>query len=277
MPIDIWNLETFDEVLLAELNSRRDLLRDYELTSKNNFREQRAAKGWVPLKNNIYAAERNYVVEQVVMPAMEQRTIRAWHYTRLTDDETRLLESGGIYLPDLAAIRRRLEAQVTARALSAPVADALHAASPFHQQNQTRSGKFWMTSHPFSPDDSGVELLLAHWGGEGVYFWLNDPDLIELVKGLGRPRVIELAVPLFVTPHAYSAAKAVVATFAKSLGCEPDWPAFDLYTTSALGADGVLNIHTEGEPKFAALACGYPAGFVGRELWLRSRSRTAAS
>jgi hypothetical protein len=39
-----------------------------------------------------------------------------------------------------------------------------------------------------------------------------------------------------------------------------------LYTTSALGADAVLNIHTEGDPKFAALARGYPAWFVDRRL-----------
>ena len=93
-----------------------------------------------------------------------------------------------------------------------------------------------------------------------VYFWLKDPELIERVKSFGRPRVIELAIPLEVTRHAYSAATAVVATFLRTPGCDPDWSAFDLYTTSALGADAVLNIHTEGEPLFAALARGYPAG-----------------
>jgi hypothetical protein len=76
---------------------------------------------------------------------------------------------------------------------------------------EARSGKFWMTSHPFPADHHGVELLLAHWGGEGVYFWLEDGQLIELVKGIGRPRVIEVAVPLQVTTSAYSGAKAVIA------------------------------------------------------------------
>jgi hypothetical protein len=80
-------------------------------------------------------------------------------------------------ISDLAAIRRRLDAQVAADMMLAGTADALHAASPFHQPNETRSGKFWMTSHPCSVDDSGLELLLAHWGGEGVYFWLKTPEL----------------------------------------------------------------------------------------------------
>jgi hypothetical protein len=56
--------------------------------------------------------------------------------------------------------------------------------------------------------DGGVELLLGHWRGEGVYFWLKDPQLIEVVKGFGRPRVIELAAPLGLTRHAYSAARS---------------------------------------------------------------------
>jgi hypothetical protein len=264
-PIDVWNLETFDEALLAKLNARRELLCDYELTNRKNFLAQQESTGLVPLKSNTHAAERSYVVEKVIMPAMEQRTIRVWHYTRLTDDETALLRSVGVYLSNLEAIRRRLNVLVEARVLSADQADALYAASPFHEQNVSRSGKFWMVSHPVSADNSGVKLLLESWGGEGVYFRLDDSQLIELLKRVGRPRVIELAVPMLFTRKAYLAAEAVVATFVKALGCEPDLAAFNLYTTSALRADAVLNIHTEGEPNFAALARGYPAKFVDRE------------
>jgi hypothetical protein len=122
-----------------------------------------------------------------------------------------------------------------------------------------------MTSHPFGVDYSGVELLLGHWGGEGVYFWQKDSKLVELVQGFGRPRVIELAVPMRVTRQSYWAAKAVAATFVRALGCEPDWSEFDLYATCALSADAVLKVHTEGEPDFAALARGYPTGFVDRQ------------
>lgn len=265
-PIDVWNLATFDDALLAELNSERDLLRDYALTETRQFLEREAAEGWVPPVSNPYAGERNYFVEHVIMPMMEQRTLRAWHYTRLTDDEMALLKSEGVCVSNLEAIHRRLDVQVSRGVLSAENAEALYAASPFHYRDETRSGKFWMTAHPRSTtDDSGVELLLRHWGGESVYFSLKDEKLIELVKGLGRPRVIELAVPLRVTREAYSAAKAVVATLVRTLGCKPDWPDFDLYTTNALGPDAVLKIHTEGEADYAALARGYPAGFVDRD------------
>ena len=52
-----------------------------------------------------------------------------------------------------------------------------------------------MTSDPVAPDDSGVKLLLGSWGGEATYFWLKDKRLQNLVAGIGRPRVLEIAVP----------------------------------------------------------------------------------
>ena len=185
MPIDVWNTETFDDALLAELNSERDLLRDYALTDKRQFLERQAATGWVPHATNPYAAARNYFVEHVVMPAMEQRTIRAWDYTRLTDDETALLELRGTYISDLAAIRRRLDAQVAARVLSAGTADALYAASPFHHQNDSRAGRFWMTSHPVSAENSLVGTIAVALGRRrGVLLASKTPSWSEPVKKL---------------------------------------------------------------------------------------------
>jgi hypothetical protein len=266
VPIDVWDLATFDEALLTELDSERDLLRDYALTETRQFLEREAAGGWVPHKSNAYAERRNYFLERVIMPMMEERTLRAWHHTRLTDNETALLKSEGIHVSSLETIRRRLDVQVSAGLPTGEQADALYAASPFRQRGETRSGKFWMTAYPRATrGDSGVDLLFQHWGGEGVYFWLEKhPELVELVKKMGRPRAIELAVPLRVTRAAYSAAQSVVATLVRTLGGEPDWADFDLYTMSALGPESVLQIHTEGEPDFAALAHGYPAGFINR-------------
>jgi hypothetical protein len=70
-----------------------------------------------------------------------------------------------------------------------------------------------------------------------VYFWLNDAQLKTAVASIGKARVIEVAVPLDATNRAYLAGKAVVATFARSLGCMADFGAFDLYATRALGPD----------------------------------------
>jgi hypothetical protein len=121
-----------------------------------------------------------------------------------------------------------------------------------------------MTSDPVLIDDSGVALLLGNWGGESTYFWLQDKRLEKLVTSIGRPRVLEIAVPITNTNHWYSAGKAVVAAYARTLGCRPDSGAFDLYSTTALGASALLAIHTEGDANFQAIARGYPVGFRGR-------------
>lgn len=262
MLIDVWNIKTFDEALLANLYANSDVIRHYMVTSKKNLLEYVTADRWEPLQSNSYEPAYQDFVEKVISPAMEKRTIRAWHYTRLTDAEAELLRIGGIYISTLETIRMRLNSQIAEGLLSAESAHALYAASPFHQQEDVRANKFWMTSHPRPIDDGGVTMLLEHWGGEGVYFWLQDADQIELVKSIGRPRVIEIALPLDATNRAYPAASAVVATFAQTLSCEPDKAAFDVYSTRTLGPETVLNIHTDGDPNFAILARGYPTSFI---------------
>ena len=260
--IDVWNIDTFDDVLLASLYARSEVVRQYMVAEKRNFVEYVTAERWQPLQSNSYAPAYQDFVERSILPAMEKRTIRAWHYTRLTDAEVELLRSGGIYMPTTDTIRMRLTAQIAEGSLSPENANALYEVSPFHKQNEARANKFWMTSHPQSIDDSGVTLFLEHWGGEGVYFWLQDADLIELVEGIGKPRVIEVAVPIDTTNRAYEAARAVIATFAQTLGCKPAKAAFDLYSSRSLGPETVVNIHAEGEPNFAILARGYPASFI---------------
>jgi hypothetical protein len=261
-PIDVWNIRTFDNDLLAELRSNAELIRDYMVTEKRNLLERQASDRMGPCPSNPYAGTYLQLVEDIGR-GMEIRTIRAWHYTRLTDADVNIILRTGVNTSTLETIRRRLDAQVAASVFSAKTADALFAGSPFHHKEQSgaRINKFWMTSHPLGSDDGGVMPLLGSWGGEAIYFWLQDATLKKLVAGIGKPRVLELAVPLDATRHAYSAGQAVVATFGQTLGREPNMEAFDLYATRALGPEAVIAIHTEGQPDFGALAREYPAGF----------------
>lgn len=119
-----------------------------------------------------------------------------------------------------------------------------------------------MVSHPVVLEDCSVELLLESWGGESAYFWQRDMALQEMLKRIGRPRVLEIAMPLVYSRHSFSAAEAVVAAYGRLLGCRPNKHAFDLYTHQPLGPEHVLAVHSEGEPNFGAMARGYPAGFV---------------
>lgn len=259
--IDVWNIATFDDELAAHLRGAADLIRDYLTTSHRQYLEREASDHTQPYPINPYGADYVAFTDGLV-PLMEARSIRAWHYTRITDAEAVTLLRDGVHLSDLAAVRRRLDAQVAAGAFSGDVADALFDDSPFQsEQLESRSNKFWMVSHPRDIEDSGVELLLESWGGEAVYFWQRDPDLQSQLKRIGRPRVIELAIPLAATNHAYSAGRTVVSAYALALGCPAESGAFDLYTRQALGPEAVLQIHTEGDAAFSGMARAYPAGF----------------
>jgi hypothetical protein len=194
---------------------------------------------------------------------MASRVIRAWHYTRLTDEEVEIVRTIGLYPSSLATIRQRLDAHCASRIPTAETADALFEASPFH--NDTfggRTGKVWMVSHPRDVGDSGVILLLSNWGGESVYFGLQGGDLQRLVAAIGTPRVLEVAISMSSTRHAYQAAKNIVGSFARTLGCRPDRGGFDLYSTQTLGPECVLAIHSEGDATFGEIAKSYPSNYI---------------
>lgn len=259
---DVWNVETFDEELHGDLDVQSDIVRDYMITSSRQCLEREASDRKMPYPGNPYAGEFNWVTERI-MRLMEARTIRAWHYTRMTDAEIGALRQRGIYLSTLDNIRLRFAAQVAAGVFSQEIADRLFADSPYQSdQRDSRSNKFWMVSHPVDIEDGSVELLLERWGGEAAYFCQQDPSLQDLLKRIGRPRVLEIAMPLVHSDHGLSAAEAVVATFGRTLGCRPDQHVFDLYTYQPLGAAHILGVHSEGEPNFGTMARGYPVGFV---------------
>jgi hypothetical protein len=260
--VDVWDVATFDQELISNLRTETQLVRDYLTTDRRLFEEREASDHRMAHRTNPYGRDYMAFVEQIGRDILQVRTIRAWHYTRLVDAEVNIIRETGVYPSTLKTLRRRLNAQVTAKAFSAADANTLYKASPFHEQENIRSGRFWMTSDPTAPDDGGVRLLLGNWGGEATYFWLEDERLKKLVAVIGRARILEIAIPVSKTREWYSAGKAVVAAYARTLGCRPDRGAFDLYSTTSLEPAAVLAIHSEGDANFASMARGYPAGFM---------------
>ena len=181
----------------------------------------------------------------------------------MTDNEVGALRRNGIYLSTLNTIRRRFADQVAEGAFDQDIANQLFADSSFQgNQRDSRSNKFWMTSHPIGIEDDSVEPLLNSWGGESTYFRQRDPNLQALLTRIGRPRVLELVMPLVHSHHGYPAAEAVIATYGRTLRCRPDRRTFDLYTHQPLGPEHVLAVHSEGDNSLSALARGYPREYV---------------
>ena len=260
--IDVWDVETFDADLIAELRANAGLVRNYITTEQEIFLDHDVLGPNGRYRSNPHA-ESYYGLLERMGRKMQSRIIRAWHYTRLTDPEVETLLAAGIRLSTLETTRQRLDAQVAAGQFSDEISNALFEASPFHNSEQfrARTSKFWMTSHPVEIGDDGVTLLLANWGGEAVYFWLKDPRLKEVVARIGKPRVVEVAVPLDATPHAHESGKAVVDAFANAMGWKPDSGVIDLSVTHALGPEAIIAVHSEDEPVFARIGNGYPTNF----------------
>ena len=260
--IDVWDIDTFDRDLIAQLHANAALMCSYMSTDREILLERIASEPRAAYRSNPHAESYLSFVEDLGRH-MEARTIRAWHYTRLTDSEVETLLTVGIRPSTLETTRQRLDAQIAAGQISGEVGKALFEASPLHdpQQVEPRSNKFWLISHPMKVEDDRVTLLLNNWGGEVVYFWLEASHLQQIVGRIGRARVLEVGVPLDATRHVYSASKAVAATFARRLGCVSDFEAFDLCAIRPLGPEAVLTIHTEGETAFDQIGKRYPIDF----------------
>ena len=264
--IDVWDVDSFDDGLRADLEADADVLRDFHVSSKRLWLEREASDHLLPYRENPHAGAFQAITENI-MREMEDRTIRAWHYTRMTDAEVAAMRRSGIHLSTLASIRTRLDAQVAAGTFPPRIAERLFADSPFQSdQLASRSHKFWMVSHPRRVEDGGVELLLESWGGEAAYFWQLDEELKELLKSIGTPRVIEIAMPLRHSRHSYPAAAAVVAAYIRMFDATDEKKAFDLYTHQPLPADHILAVHSGGEASFANMGFGYPSGYMDHDL-----------
>lgn len=260
--IDTWNDETFDPALLADLVTHSALIRDYWETSCRQMREREASTNLMAYPENPLAGD-YLALKEHIMGIMASRTIRAWHYTRMTNDEVQLVRQNGVHLSTIETIRARFARQVVAGHLTEEVAERLFADSPFQSdQLSARAGKFWMVSKPVSTTSSRVKPLLASWGGEAAHFWQQDSELKLLLTTIGLPRVLEIAMPLAQSHHSYQAAEAIVATYARTLGCRADGGSFDLYSRTALGPEAILDIHSEGDESFTQFARGYPPGYM---------------
>lgn len=263
-PIDVWNIETFDAGLISLFETTRQLIMNYHATDRANFLAREASDHRDPYPSNPHAGEYLDFVE-ALSTTLADRTIRAWHYSRLTDGEVAGLRDTGIVTSSLDTLRTRLAGRVAEGTVTAEEADVIFEASPFHKDEfGGRADKFWMVSHPLSITDGGVTDLLAHWGGESAYFNHPEGALLQKLSSIGLPRVLEIAVPLGHTRHAYPAAKALTHVYARSLGCHAERGMFDLYAVKPLEPRAIRRVVTDGEPEFAGLGLSYPAGLPHR-------------
>jgi len=258
--IDIWDIETYDAELVAMLAAERQLLIDYFRTDHEIDAEYAASKH-IMRRDNPHASAFYRLVDQI-SHAMESRTIRAWHYSRLTPDEIEQIEREGLVPSSIEDLQARLDRRVASGDFSAGQADRIFAGSPYHAQAESRVGKLYMVANPEPHDYDGLTGVLRHWGGESTYFRLRDPEILALLRATGRAVIIEIAIPISASTRSAWAGFAAIHRFARSLGCDCETKDFELYATRALHASAVLNLHLEDDGVFQRIARGYPERYA---------------
>jgi len=169
----------------------------------------------------------------------------------MTDDEVAYAVANWLERSTLASLRRRLAARVASGEFDQAVADRIFSKSPLQTDKSGRADMFWLTTPPPPPDHPLVEYLLNYWGGESAYWNLRKEGLPALE--IGRPRIIEVALPLAATNDAYSAARATVSTYLRSMGENGDCNGIEVYAMEALPPAAILRVLSMGDRGFNAI------------------------
>jgi hypothetical protein len=263
--IDLWDIGTYDEEILGHLERNKEIIDGYfDLERKKDIMVSKLAT-WEPIQPNPFQVDYIGTLESLG-EIMSTKTVRAFHYSRMTDGEVEAALSDGIVPTSVEFLKKRVDRQIAAGRMTPEQGTRIITRSPLHADFGVRKG-FWSTTVPFHPADPAVKLLVEHWGGESAY-WLfvgtEDEDMIDLLKGIGRGRIIEIAIPLKDANEGlaeFSVARTAVREYARSRGYEIYSGGLDLDIERPLPSDVILRVHTEGDKDYVKMGSGYPSSF----------------
>ena len=226
---------------------------------------------WEPIRPNPFAGDYMSAVESLGR-IMSAKTVRAFHYSRMTDDEVEALQAEGTVPTSVDSLKQRVDRQVISGTLTREQGGLIVERNPLQRTAFGVRKGFWSSSSPIHPDDAAVNILVDHWGGESAH-WLftgtGDEPMVEVLTRIGRGRVVEIAMPLKEANGGlagFSAARTAVREYARSLGHQVYPEALDLAIEHRLPASSILKVHTEGEDGYIAMGRGYPSTYVAPDF-----------
>lgn len=267
---DLWDYGTYDGEIVNWLDERKQLIAAYYEDERAKDAAIAKRDQWERLKPNPYGSEFMAAREELT-PIIAQKTVRAFHYTRMTDGEVEALLNEGIQPTSPDFLRRRIDRNVEAGLLAQEQGDVIFGRSPLHTVEYGDRKGFYATSTPVHPSSGDVDRLVGNWGGESAYWCFtteSDAPMIELLQSIGRGRVLEIAVPLKDACGGFGASsvtKVVMAEFARKLGFELRPEVRDIYVEHPLPASSILRIHSEGDEPYEQFGRGYPENYHSPE------------
>jgi len=249
--IDAWDPKTFGVEITAALTDHSRLVADYHVERRRLMDQHQS------LKPNPYSSAYQELHEQTLAPILARSRIRAWHYTRLTDEEAGAMHKQ-LVLSSLDALRHRLDNLVAKNLLTQDDAETVFVQSPLHRQRDTRAGRLYASIIPLPRCDGGVVRLLKSWGGESAHFCLPDKRIAAILRSIGAPRIVEIQTALADNLNTYKVSETVLNAWARQLGVPATLSGCDLEITECIDTAKVIRIHTEGDGCFEAVGRAYP-------------------
>jgi len=260
-PIDVWNLRTYDPELQRFLAEASPLITDYWQEDRRLYAEREADGHRGAPVPNLHGPAYSRLRDAATM-LVEERHVRAYHYTRLIPREIEAIRHGGMQPMTMGAIKARLALLVEEGLIDAATAETLLASSCYHQQiGGNRENRIWLTTHPYPTDYDGVSELLGKWGGESVAFNHLEGPMGDTLAAIGKPAIVEVDLPLRITTRAFSVAGCILDMQAKALGLSEGWDsAADLVAVEPVAPEWIRAIHIEGEAAYKGFGRTYPEG-----------------
>ncbi len=175
MVIDVCQIETLPSAAREIIAGSDALLRQYREDDLKIEASKPGERIFWQRRSNAFAEDKN-ALEAALAASSANEKIRSFHYSRMTDEEIKAISQSGIVPTSRAFLRQRLDGLVAGGHMNAIQADEVFTKSAVNSGETygARDGLFWTSAFPMPIDDSGVERLLAIWGGEVASWTLSD-------------------------------------------------------------------------------------------------------
>lgn len=259
--MDAWKPETFPKKIHVALEDAAPIIHGYY-----NFiaEDRRMNSGDIysqGCSKNPYVRDFQLLSERLLPELIKGTSARGWHYSRMTHMERLDIIKHGLQPTSICFLSRRLREIVNAGFITEYEASIILDSSVLHSQADIRLGQFWSTNIPYPASYLEVQPLLSQWGGEGVYWEVDENSpLGRKLFHVGEPTIVEVNIPLYEEMVILQMVDTIMESWAKRCGCPVTVSAKDICVSQNVTSIKVLNIHVEGEDSFSSLGVIYPEG-----------------
>src|SRR6266487_132338 len=190
--------------------------------------------------------------------ALAERTVATrhllgFHATRLVENEIEEIGQRGLQLLSVELLHRRVETLKAAGAITDRQAARLLERNQAAEDNRVGRTAFFFTRPQLK--DAGLDRLCRSWGGEALYnFHEDDPETGPLLRSIGIPCIVAVAVQVANIDPYYDIGKRLVNVWCRRRGIKTELPPdFGGVVRTHTPAENILRIIRITDPEFLEL------------------------